>query len=520
MSLLSARSKIIQSQPIRQISHDINPKTFKQAYNDLKQGGGIKYAEQFSTIPLVNPQGVFGNNNCSLKYIKGYGFDYDHTLANYNTLSGSVIYENAMNFLIKHENYPIELAQKNEFNPDWAIRGLQFDRLHGNVMKLNQFHKLNPRTIYNGHETVAIKQILEQYGGMRISETYYKKYFKDLGDLFGVPETCLYCDVLQFLKDKKYDFEVEYIADDIKRAIDYVHDGGIFHKTVGLKPDDFVTKLPELSSYIKKLRDGDKQIFLLTNSSYDYINNACDYLFEDVVTDLGLKHWTQVFNWTFTCAQKPKWFSKTGKHANVKFRPLNIENNPANDINGNNNLIPFKSIDHLEEHGVYTGGSLQEFHKLTQLRNDQVIYFGDNVGSDLIGPSKTGQWKTVAIIKELEREIEVNNDTEFRKCLSYLLDVEHLWFDAQHLKSQKNEEINKMLSELSDERGEYREIIKRKYNQQFGSIFRTHATRTLFFHRLARYSDLYTSKVTNMLEYPLNYKFGARRQFYDHEPVL
>ena len=498
----------MQSQPIRQVSHDITPKTFKLAYNDLKRGAGIKYAEQFSSIPLVNPQGVFGNNNCSLKYIKGYGFDYDHTLANYNTSSGNIIYENAMNYLIKHENYPIELAQKYEFNPDFAIRGLQFDRLNGNVMKLNQFHKLNPRTIYNGHESVPVLKILEQYGGMRISENYYKRHMKDLSDLFGVPETCLYCDIIQFLKDKKYEFEVEYVADDIKRAIDYVHDKGIFHKTVGLKPDDFVTKMPELAEYIKKLRENDKAIFLLTNSSYDYIDHACEYLFEDAVQDLGLKHWTQVFNWTFTQAQKPKWFSKTGKHsAAVKFRPLNIENNPANEtikehLNGHTKT-PFKAVDHLEEFGVYVGGSLQEFHRLTQLRNDQVIYFGDNVGSDLIGPSKTGQWKTVAIIKELEREIQVNNDDDFRKNLSYLLDVEHLWFDAQHLKemddgSEEFKGITEMLSELSAERGRYREIIKKKYNNNFGSIFRTHATRTLFFHRLARYSDLYTSKVTNM----------------------
>lgn len=73
--------------------------------------------------------------------------------------------------------------------------------------------------------------------------------------------------------------------------------------------------------------------------------------------------------------------------------------------------------------------------------------------------------------------------------------------------------------ELSKERDKYRNVIKKRYNEQFGSIFRTHSTRTLFFHRLARYSDLYTSHVTNLLKYPLHHKFGSRRQFYDHEPV-
>jgi len=197
---------------------------------------------------------------------------------------------------------------------------------------------------------------------------------------------------------------------------------------------------------------------------------------------------------------------------------LNIHQNTCS-ISGAQS-VPFKAVDQIEEHGVYVGGSLVEFHRLTKLRNDQVIYFGDNIGSDLSGPSKTGQWKTVAIIKELEREIEVNNQEEFRTSLSYLLDVEHLWFDAQHLKELGDEQIDKQLQELGAERSRYRDLIKREYNKQFGSIFRTHATRTLFFHRMAKYCDLYTSKVTNMVNYPLNYKFGARRQFYDHEPVL
>eukprot|EP01084_Bolivina_argentea_P276708 472208_1 len=272
--------------------------------------------------------------------------------------------------------------------------------------------------------------------------------------------------------------------------------------------------MPQLSEYIKKLKNENKKIFLLTNSCYDYINDACHYLFEDVISDLGVKHWTEVFDWTFCEARKPKWFSSSSKFRKLNFNQLKYST--PRELS----QLTFKPIESLEKHGVYIGGSLKEFHILTGLRNDQVIYFGDNVGSDLIGPSKTGQWKTVAIIKELEREIQVNNDTDFRKNLSYLLDLEHLWFDGQHLREENDDEINNALSELSNERNMYRDLIKRQYNEKFGSIFRTHSTRTLFFHRLARYSDLYTSKVTNMLEYPLYYKFGARRQFYDHEPVL
>jgi len=508
------------SQPLRQMSANksMSAESFKTAYSALKSGpSGAAAAnyQPFHDMPLVNRYGVFGNNNCSLKAIDAYGFDYDHTLANYNAKSGNIIYEQAINYLIQRENYPVELARACEFDEHFAIRGLTLDCVNGNVMKLNQFHKLNPRSIYNGHDPVDPTEIHDQYGGFRISEQYYKKNMKDIFDLFGVPETCLYCDIIHFFKSRKYDFEPEFIAADIQRAIDHVHDTGVFHKSVEQSPEEYVTKLPQFTDYVKYLRDGDKKLFLLTNSSFDFINNACNYLFEDVVKDLQLQHWTQVFNWTFVSAQKPKWF-QLKQSASAKFRRLN-----RNELTGLSNA-PFtlKPIEELQQHAVYVGGSLEEFHRLTRLDNDQVIYFGDNLGSDMMGPSKTGQWKTVAIIKELESEIDVNNHTPFKNDLAFLLDVEHLWYDAQHLKDLNDANIDIMLSDLSLQRDTYRNKVKTYYNQQFGSVFRTHSTRTLFFHRLARYSDLYTSKVTNMLAYPLYYKFGARRQFYDHENII
>merc|ERR1712154_584970 len=108
-------------------------------------------------------------------------------------------------------------------------------------------------------------------------------------------------------------------------------------------PHKFVQKMPNLTEFIKKLKDGNKQIFLLTNSSYDYIDNACHYLFEDVVSALGLKHWTEVFNWTITRAQKPKWFNKNPASAGSKFKQLNIHQNLSS-ISGLN-AAPFKAVD-------------------------------------------------------------------------------------------------------------------------------------------------------------------------------
>ena len=319
-----------------------------------------------------------GNNNCSLKYIEGYGFDYDHTLANYSKTSGAIIYESAINYLIEHQNYPVELA-KFEFNGDWAIRGLQFDKRNGIFFSLYiplghttlarcTIHRKRvqtksvpqaqsskylpwPQSSSTGEHFEAIRRVCSHarslYGNandlygvirMRVSESYYDRWIRDLSchstvpittiwfpfissvhrltpnhivviaDLFGVPETCLYCDVIEFLKQKGVEFEVEYVADDIRRAINHVHDGGVFHHAVNRDPTLYVQKQADLSAYLQKLKANNKKVFLLTNSSFDFIDPACEYLFEDVVTDMGLKHWTQVFDWLDPTRSTPSLF--------------------------------------------------------------------------------------------------------------------------------------------------------------------------------------------------------------------
>ncbi len=90
-------------------------------------------------------------------------------------------------------------------------------------------------------------------------------------------------------------------------------------------------------------------------------------------------------------------------------------------------LTPVKEF---TEHGLYYGGSLSEFSKMTGLTTD-VLYFGDSITSDITGPFQSGQWKTCAIVPELENEIIVNNDRNFQKLLLILIEIEHLMFDSQ-----------------------------------------------------------------------------------------
>ena len=55
------------------------------------------------------------------------------------------------------------------------------------------------------------------------------------------------------------------------------------------------------------------------------------------------------------------------------------------------------------------------------------------------------------------------------------------------------------------------------FNPQFGSTFRSYNNPTYFSRKLFRFSDLYTSRVTNLLRYSLIHSFYPRRGVLPHE---
>ena len=67
------------------------------------------------------------------------------------------------------------------------------------------------------------------------------------------------------------------------------------------------------------------------------------------------------------------------------------------------------------------------------------------------------------------------------------------------------------------ERDQLRNEIKRVFNEQFGSVFRTYHNPTYFSRRLFRFADIYMSSITNLLYYSTNHTFYPRRGVMPHE---
>lgn len=65
-----------------------------------------------------------------------------------------------------------------------------------------------------------------------------------------------------------------------------------------------------------------------------------------------------------------------------------------------------------------------------------------------------------------------------------------------------------------------RVMMKNLFNPQFGSIFRTCHNPTYFSRRLCRFSDIYMTSVSCLLNYDLTYTFYPRRTPLQHEAPL
>ena len=62
-----------------------------------------------------------------------------------------------------------------------------------------------------------------------------------------------------------------------------------------------------------------------------------------------------------------------------------------------------------------------------------------------------------------------------------------------------------------------RKETKILFNKHFGSVFRTHDNPTYFSRRLFRFADIYTSKLSNLIDYSINHTFYPRRGVLPHE---
>ncbi|CAL8102158.1 unnamed protein product [Calicophoron daubneyi] len=459
---------------------------------------------------LIDPRAVFVNNEVKLERIQTYGFDYDYTLATYTPALDEFIFNEARDWMVRQMKYPDDLMGFC-FKPNFLIRGLHYDVIRGYIMKVDAFHYIQMDTVHRGFTQISQNDVLEAYPGtyipsqslrplavrgfslpVNISSRY--PILVQLMDFFMLPEFYLLCCIIEFFDRRHISYKPLHVYQDVTNSISRVHKSGLLGLTIMGNPEKYIRRDPDLSFFLNKLAASGKKLFVISNSSAAFIDRGLRFLIGD--------NWRDLFDVTISRANKPDFFT--------------LESSQFRHMDERGKFKSWGGVKSLHKGHIYEGGSLTELMALTGWNAQNILYFGDHVYSDLADVANTQGWTTAAVIPELEHEINVistakfSYDTERRLAIERLIDV------YQHVKSP---EAKTILDEWRKERNQLRYDTKVPFNEHFGSIFRSIHNPSYFNRRLSQYAVLYTSRVANLLRYPIDHIFYPKRRDLPHETV-
>uniref|UniRef100_A0AC34Q5G2 Cytosolic purine 5'-nucleotidase n=1 Tax=Panagrolaimus sp. JU765 TaxID=591449 RepID=A0AC34Q5G2_9BILA len=450
---------------------------------------------------------VFVNRNLRLEKIKFFGFDMDYTLAIYKSPDfESMVFDLVIKRMISI-GYPDDLLQF-EYNPIFPVRGLWFDMVFGNLLKVDGFGNILMGC--HGLTFLSPTEIEECYPNKFVQLSDNKIYV--LNTLFNLPETYLIACLVDYF-DKSTDYtkttdktgvksgdvimSYKSIFQDVRSAVDYVHFDGGMKKTVLENLSKYVEKDSRVVTLLKQLRENGRKTFLLTNSDYYYTNGIMRYLIGD--------DWTNHFDISVVDARKPQFFAE-----GTVFREVNT------------NTAGLKIGIHagpLRDGAVYSGGSCDAFRHLLKMKGRDVLYIGDHIFGDVLRSKKTRGWRTFLVVPELNHELSVWTGRRplFEKLGELDTQMAELYRNLDGNTRDKPEinKLNQILSSIRDVTYD----MDHEYGV-LGSLFRSGSRTTFFASQVERYADLYASSCYNLVHYPSFYFFRAPMMLMPHESTV
>ena len=468
-------------------------------YNTLKHDISSNFR-----ITAQNPHSVYANTLVNLSEIHVYGLDYDYTLVRYTPALIEEIYNNSKEVLIAKLNYPTGLKDI-PFNIKFSTRGLHYDIVEGILMKIDGTHRIQLGTAYLGHRPVRDEEIIRIYGSTHIpisfmNDTYGNaprhKRLVHFIDNFSSAEINLLTDVAEYFLHHNIPYDPVNLYTDVHDAVREVHVKHQLHDAIINNVEKFIEKPSKITLLLERLKNAGKKTFLVTNSPFYFVDVGLRYL-------TGYADWKDLFDFIIVEAAKPAFYT-----ANRPFRLLEKDCK----------FRKWVTVSELEPGNVYCQGNVFDLMKYTGWIGPEVLYFGDHMYSDLVDPVLKFGWRSGAIIPDLEREINRMNTKQYQITLTTAVQLELLIAKYTPLISC-SEELD-VVSEWREELTNEFINLKVCFNKQFGSLFRTIHGTSYFSRRLARFADLYTARVDNLLNYSLSQIFYTRRVSLPHEPLL
>ncbi|XP_071723965.1 uncharacterized protein [Rutidosis leptorrhynchoides] len=487
---------------------------------------------------------IFCNRSLNMKNTIAVGFDMDYTLAQYMPETfESLAYEGTVKKLVNDLGYPQELL---EWSFDWKymVRGLVLDKKRGNILKMDR-HKY-VKVAYHGFREMSKEEKVGTYGNTLIRDSFDEPDYALIDTLFSLAEAYLFSQLVDFIDNNpgKVPKGVDYtqMYKDVRAAVDLCHRDGTLKQMVAKDPKRYINEDKCIVPMLQMLRDSGRSTFLVTNSLWDYTNMVMNFLCGYRTSDgdnVCSFDWLQYFDVVITGSAKPGFFHEDNRASLFEVEPetgmlLNTDNGTPLPQVGN--TLPRLVLQGDKKCRIFQGGSVGHLHKLLSIESSsQVLYVGDHIYGDILRSKKVLGWRTMLVVPELEREVELLYELRnTRKQLRLLRNERDIIEDEiQHLKwsikfdELKDDSISKhtsIIDQLECKRDKARnahQLAQRECHQKFhkvwGQLMKTGYQNSRFAHQVERFACLYTSQVSNLSFYSPDKYYRPSEDFMPHE---
>uniref|UniRef100_A0A915EJV0 Cytosolic purine 5'-nucleotidase n=1 Tax=Ditylenchus dipsaci TaxID=166011 RepID=A0A915EJV0_9BILA len=443
--------------------------------------GADKRAQSRAIYKGSQPRGCLSTELFAWK-IQFFGFDMDYTLAVYKSpqmecMTFGLIVER----MISIDVNPDEFASF-EYNPIFPVRGLWFDYVYGNLLKVDGF----------GNILVAV------HGFISLLQQKSKSFIQTIAcvvDYFDRSTEYQKTSDQTGVKSGEVVMSYKSIFQDIRSAVDWVHFDSDMKKNILGNLEHYVEKDERIVQLLLQLRQSGRKTFLLTNSEYSYTNGVMTYL-------LGTD-WTSFFDITVVDARKPLWFAE-----GTVFREVNIQTGA---------LKIGIHTGPLRKGIVYAGGSCDSFRRLVKARGkDGCALCWRSHFRRRFEVQKSPRWRTFLVVPELEHELTVWTDR--RPLFEKLRELDSLMADIYKNLDGSTKDKPRITNVLDSIRS-----VTYEMDQEYGvigSLFRSGSRTTFFASQVERYADLYASSCYNLVHYPTFYFFRSPMTLMPHESTV
>jgi len=346
---------------------------------------------------------------------------------------------------------------------------------------------------------------------------------------FMLVDLALFCQLVDHKDRHPEEITQSYaqIAKDIRHAVDLCHCDGVIKDRVAADPAKYIKPNPELPLLFERLRAGGKQIFILTNSLYDFTNVVMSFLLGD--------DWKDHLDLVICGARKPGFLLDANLPIFHVREDQTLENVDIHRADQSQALLA-KSL-------VFHGGNWNHLHRLLNLRSGaNLMYVGDHMYSDILRSKRTLGWRTVLIVPELDNEMDA-----LQRAEEMQLRVQRLQAEREALqrtvdgRSMRRLELRRELGQEAEPPAELAELeaeleqlrakigtlngelsaglrqVHELFHPTWGQLLKAGQQNSKWAQQVQTYACLYTSHVTNLALISPDTRLRVFRDMMPHE---